>query len=91
MTLKSNYIKRLTATLGMTEAKLLAQIQGAHPQKRFSSVFVVADEESRYVAIATYEVNYKYRGSPPSLVFAIHKDDLRVEEIDNAGYGLGIK
>jgi len=43
------------------------------------------------VSIATYKVDYLYRGHPPSLVFALYKADSRIVEIPHAGYGLGIK
>ncbi len=75
----------------MSKAELLGTIRELHPEKSFKDVFVVADEEDRYVAIATYEVDYTYRGHPPSLVYSICKVDSRVEEIDHVGYGLGIK
>jgi hypothetical protein len=91
MLFRKNHIKKLTAQLGMSEAELLAKVQEAHPKMKFNEIFVVADEETRYVAIATYKVDYQYRGHPPSLAFAIYKDDSRVEEIPHAGYGLGIK
>ena len=52
---------------------------------------MVADEEDRYVIIATYEVDYIYRGHPLSLAYRVYKVDPRVEEIDRLGYGLGIK
>ncbi len=75
----------------MSKVELLGTIRELHPEKSFKDVFVVADEEDRYVAIATYEVDYTYRGHPPSLAYAIYKVDSRVEEIDHVGYGLGIK
>jgi hypothetical protein len=91
MFFRRNYIKNLTAELRMTKAELLGRIGESHPEKRFKDLFVVADEEDRYVAIATYEVEYMYRGHPPSLAYAIYKADSRVVEIDHTGYGLGIK
>ena len=75
----------------MSNTELLTKIQGKKPELSFDKVFIVADEETRYVAIATYKVNYMFRGHPTSLVYAIYKDDSRIEEIDHAGYGLGIK
>ncbi len=91
MLFRKDYIKKLTAELRMSKAELLGTIRGLHPEKSFKDVFVVADEEDRYVSIATYEVDYTYRGHPPSLTYAIYKLDSRVEAIDHAGYGLGIK
>ncbi len=91
MLFRKNHIDRLTAQLGLTEDELLAKIQKTHPEIAFNKVYVVADEETRYVSIATYEVDYLYRGHPPSLAFAIYKDDSRIEEVPHAGYGLGIK
>ncbi len=88
---REKYMKRLTAGLGMSKAELFAKVQETHPEKEFNEVHVVADEETRYVAIATYKVDYFYRGHPPCLVFAVYKDDSRVEEIASRGYGLGIK
>ena len=91
MLFRTDYIKQLTAELRMSRAELLGKILELHPEKSFKDVFVVADEEDRYVAIVTYEVDYPYRGHPPSLAYAIYKLDSRVEEIDHVGYGLGIK
>ncbi len=91
MLFRKDYIKELTAELRMSKAELLGKIRELHPEKSFKDVFVVADEEDRYVAIATYEVDYTYRGHPPSLAYAIFKVDSRVEEINHVGYGLGIK
>ena len=91
MLFRTDYIKQLTAELRMSRAALLGKILKLDPEKSFKEVFVVADEEDRYVAIATYEVDYNYRGHPPSLAYAIYKVDSRVEEIDHVGYGLGIK
>ena len=91
MLFRKDYIKKLTAELPMSKAELLRRIRELHPEKSFKDVFVVADEEVRYVAIATYEVDYTYRGHPPSLAYAIYKVDSGVEEIDHVGYGLGIK
>ena len=91
MLFRKDHIKKLTAALGMSKGQLLARVRAMHPDKRFSRVVVVADEESRYVAIAAYSPEATYRGHPPSLAFAIYKSDARVEEIDRAGYGLGIK
>ena len=91
MLFRKDYIKDLTAELRMSKAELLGKIRELHPEKSFKDFFVVADEEDRYVAIATYEVDYTYRGHPPSLAYAIYKVDSRVEEINHVGYGLGIK
>ncbi len=88
---RKDHIKKLTATLEMSKAEMLIKILETHTEKNFKEVFVVADEEIRYVAIATYKVDYKYRGHPPSLAYAIYKDNSRIEEIDHVGYGLGIK
>ena len=91
MLFRKDHIKTLTAELGMSKAELFTKIRETHPERNFNEVFVVADEEARYVAIATCKVDYKYRGHPPSLAYAIYKDDSRIEEIDHVGYGLGIK
>ncbi len=91
MLFRTDYIKQLTAELRMSRAELLGKILELNPEKSFKEVFVVADEEDRYVAIATYEVDYTYRGHPPSLAYAIYKVDSGVEEINHIGYGLGIK
>ncbi len=91
MLFRKDHIKKLTAELGIRRPELLAKICEMHPEKQFNEVIVVADEENRYVAIATYKVEYKYRGHPPSVAYAIYKDDSKIEEIDHVGYGLGIK
>ena len=91
MWFRKDYLEKLAAELQITQGELLGKIRELHPEKSFMDVFVVADEEDRYVAIATYEVDYTYRGHPPSLTYAIYKVDSRVEVIDRAGYGLGIK
>ena len=57
MLFRKDYIKKLTAELPMSKAELLRKIRELHPEKSFKDVFVVADEEVRYVAIATYEVD----------------------------------
>ncbi len=91
MLFRKNHIDRLTAQLGVAKDELLAKIQKTHPEIEFNKVYVVADEETRYVSVVTYKIDYPYRGHPPSLAFAIYKDDSRIEEIPHAGYGLGIK
>ena len=91
MLFRKDHINKLTARLGMTRDELLAKVQKTRPEIEFSKVYVVADEETRYVSIATYKVDYQYRGHPPFFAFAIYKDDSRVKEIPRAGYGLGIK
>ena len=91
MLFRKDHINRLTAQLGMTKDELRAKIQKTHPEIEFNKVYVVADEETRFVSVATYKVDTLYRGHPPSLAFAIYKDDSRIEEIPHAGYGLGIK
>ncbi|MBT3199494.1 MAG: hypothetical protein HN350_06215 [Phycisphaerales bacterium] len=91
MPLRKDYIRELAANLGLGKSELLARIREMHPEREFKAVFVVADEEGRYVVVATYEIEHIYRGHPPSLAFAVHKKDSTVEEIDHAGYGLGIK
>ncbi len=67
----------------MSSSDLLVGIQQAHPEKEIMKVVVVAEEETRFVAIATHKAATRYRGHPPSLAFAISKDDARIEEIDH--------